>query len=64
MTDPEEGLGRPADLSLRGLVGPGGGPGAQAKFGDPLPIPGRVELVELPAVRIVWRPRIVGNPGN
>ena len=35
ITDPEEGLGRPADLSLRGLAGPGGGPGAQATFGDP-----------------------------
>ncbi len=35
ITDPEEGLSRPADLSLRGLAGPGGGPGAQATFGDP-----------------------------
>lgn len=51
ITDPEEGLSRPTDLSLRGLIGTGSSPGAQAKFGEPLPVPGRAELVELPGER-------------
>ena len=42
----------------------GGRPGPQAEIGEPIPVPGRVELAELPDVRVIRRPRVIGHPGS
>jgi hypothetical protein len=49
---------------MRGLAGTGGCPGPQPQAGEPIPVPSRVELVELPEVGIIGRPRIILNPGS